>query len=262
MYGTSVSTTSYINIVTVHVTNYAANITYNKFFCLILITGSDNFRYKTITVTCAGSHNVAAVINAPINSIFNIIVNITIAKITGNAAYIMCAAHFVFFVSCVGNISINSTANNAANITCIIIIITSLFTTAYVTAVSYIFNFTFFINSAISLNRIICFTGNTANISNINIYLGNMCSSISRMIVIFSSHKPCCRYVAAVFGVLYGSTFHIADNAADIVSPGYVHTIVNKVSAVANGGIYSVANQTTDVSLCSRYVAEVVAIAI
>ena len=242
MYGTSVSTTSYINIVTVHVTNYAANIANNKFFCLSIASRSNNFFYKIIIKPCTSSHNIAAVINASINSIFNIIVNITIAKITGNATYIMCATHFVFFVSCISNISVNSTANNAANITCIIIIITSLFTTAYVTAVSYIFNFTFFINSAISLNRIICFTGNTANISNINIYLGNMCSSISRMIVIFSSHKPCCRYVAAVFGVLYGSTFHIADNAADIVSAGYVHAVVNKISTIANGRIYGMTN--------------------
>ena len=168
MYCTTVTTSGYIYIISIHITSNTTDITYNKFFCLIFINGSDNFRYKTTTFTCAGSHNVAAVINAPINSIFDTIVIITITKITGYTANIVCAAHFVFFVSCVGNISINSTANNAANIACIIIIITSLFTATYITAVSYIFNVTFFINSAISLNRIICFTGNTAYISNIN----------------------------------------------------------------------------------------------
>ena len=168
MYCTTVATSGYIYIVSIHITSNTTDITYNKFFCLIFINGSDNFRFKTTTVTRAGSHNVAAVINAPINSIFDTVVIITIAKITGYAANVMCAAHFIFSVSCVGNIGIDSTANNAANITCIIIIITSLFATAYITAVSYIFNFTFFINSAISLNRIVCFTGNTTYISNIN----------------------------------------------------------------------------------------------
>ena len=91
----------------------------------------------------------------------------------------MCAAHFVFTVSCIANISINSTSNNTAYITsCIIFILISITickflaffiaTTAYIAAVSYIFNVTFFINSAIRLNSIICFTGNTTNISNIN----------------------------------------------------------------------------------------------
>ena len=147
----------------------------------------------------------------------------------------MRAAHFVFFVGCISNISINSTANNAANVACIVIIIVILFTAAYITAISYIFNFTFL---AIS---VICFTGNTTNISNINSFISYsiiMCT----MITISTISIPTCRYVAAVFGVLYGSAFHIADNAADVVCTFNIQAVVNKVCAVADNRIYGMAN--------------------
>ena len=35
------------------------------------------------------------------------------------------------------------------------------------------------------------------------------------------------QYSTAVFGILHGAAHHIADNAADIVSAGNVHAVVN-----------------------------------
>ena len=56
---------------------------------------------------------------------------------------------------------------------------------------------------------------------------------------------PCRRYVAAIFGVLYGSAFHIADNAADIISTFNVQTVINKLrvfALITDSRIYGMAN--------------------
>ena len=75
---------------------------------------------------------------------------------------------------------------------------------------------------------------------------------ISRIINVLIRRIPTCRYIAAVFGVLYGSAFHIADNAADIVSTFNVQTVINYLyvfnrfsiyyGRITNGRIYGITN--------------------
>ena len=237
MYGTSVSTTSYINIVTVHVTNYAANIANNKFFCLSIASRSNNFFYKIIIKPCTSSHNIAAIIYTISNSIIRRILSIiTIAKIPCHATYIMCTTHFIFTVCCVSNIGIKSTTNNTAYIARIVIIIIFLLATAYITGISYILNFTNIIDS------IICFTCNTAYISYIyiNSFTYTIAISICSIVSvkrIFTRCIPRCRYSAAVFGILHSTTFHIANDTTYIVSAGNVHAVVNKVSPIADSRV-------------------------
>lgn len=135
MYCTTVSTAGYINIISIKVTDYTAHITNNCFFCPC-ISRAHLFCYKTTGIACAGSHNIAAIINAVSNSIIRRTVIITaVAKISRYTADIMRAAHFVFTVSSIGNIGINSTANNTANITGIVKIIAVLFAAAYITGI-------------------------------------------------------------------------------------------------------------------------------
>ena len=135
---TTVSTAGYINIISIKVTDYTAHIANNCFFCPC-ISRTYLFFYKTIFITCAGSHNIAAIVNTVSNSIMRSIfisaITFSTTKIPCYTANIMRAAHFVFSVSCVGNISINSTANNTANITGVIVVIISTLTAAYIAGI-------------------------------------------------------------------------------------------------------------------------------
>ena len=119
MYRTTICALSYINIISIHITYNAADIA-NYIIAVIIISTiicSDGFSSKSFIITCAGCHNVAAVINAVCNSIiFRSITIAAVAKIPRYTANIMRTADFVFTVSSIGNIGINSTANNAAYI--------------------------------------------------------------------------------------------------------------------------------------------------
>ena len=66
--------------------------------------------------------------------------------------------------------------------------------------------------------------------------------SLTSMIRIFFCLIPCCRYVTAVFSILYGSAFHIANDTANVVFTFNIQTVINKISAIANGRIYGMAN--------------------
>ena len=169
MYRTTICALSYINIISIHITYNAADIANYIFTVIIGITKicSDSFPHKVISKTSAGCHNVAAVINAVSNGImrssFVSIITNTAAKITCYAAYIMRAADFVFLISCICNIGVNSTANYTAYITSIIKIIASLLSAAYIASISYIFYCT-------TVRRT---TSNTTDVSNIYIYRNN-----------------------------------------------------------------------------------------
>ena len=163
MYSSTVCTAGNFYTLTLHITNNTANIAYDKIF---IATLTYTFHNKSFAIMCAGSHNIAAVVNSFINSTIT-------AKVTYYTADIMRTAYFVFAVSCISNICINSTANNAAYITgSIIFIIISLviyifciitFAAAYIASISYIFYCT-------TVRRT---TGNTTNVSNIYIYRNN-----------------------------------------------------------------------------------------
>ena len=131
---TTVCTAGYINIIAVHITNYATHIANNSFFTTSTATAYP-FLHKTTGIACTGSHNVAAVINTVSNSIILRTIIATVTKITGYAANIMRAADFVFLISCIGNIGINSFTDNATNIACIIIIIAVLLAAADVSCI-------------------------------------------------------------------------------------------------------------------------------
>ena len=119
MYCTTISTAGYINIIAIHITYNATNITYDECF-ITSITASHMLSHKIISKTSTGSHNIAAVINTAINSTFS-------AKVTSYTANIMCSAHLVFAVSCISNVGIFCTPHNTAYITgCIIDMISSI----------------------------------------------------------------------------------------------------------------------------------------
>ena len=162
MYCTTIATCCYKNIIAIHISNYAANIAYNKTFIWISYR-TYQFFDKSITVTCTGSHNIAAIINAGIYSI-NFISIIGVAKITGYTANIVCSTNSIFFICCIINISIFCTSNYAAYITgSIINILFAILSicwsiTANICRVCYVFNSTIIWSG----------TGNTTYISNIN----------------------------------------------------------------------------------------------
>ena len=62
------------------------------------------------------------------------------------------------------------------------------------------------------------------------------------MIRIILHRIPSRSYIAAVFGVLYGSAFHIADNTADVVFTCNVQTVINEICAITNSRIYGMTN--------------------
>ena len=112
---------------TKQITRYAANITGDIFFFIlvgVVITAGDFISKAAIAFDAAGSHNVAAVVNGIQNAviIFLCIIYIGGTKITGNTAYVHSTTDVTFYVIGIGDIAVLSTADNTADVACCIMV--------------------------------------------------------------------------------------------------------------------------------------------
>ena len=113
---------------TVQIACYAANITSNIFFFIlvgVVITAGDFIsKAAAIAFDAAGSHNIAAVVNSVQNAviIFIFIIYISGTKIAGNTAYVHSTADIAFYVIGIGDIAVFSTADNTADVACCIMV--------------------------------------------------------------------------------------------------------------------------------------------
>ena len=113
---------------TVQIACYAANITSNIFFFIlvgVVITAGDFIsKAAAIAFDAAGSHNIAAVVNSVQNAVilFIFIFYICCTKITGNTADVHSTADIAFYVIGIGDIAVLSTADNTADVACCIMV--------------------------------------------------------------------------------------------------------------------------------------------
>ena len=135
MYCSSITTSSYINIISIHVTNYTTNITYIKYFITLSLRTNNFCNYIAICIPCTCSHDVSTIIDGIFYSIFSTTCNsIRIAKIASYTTYIMCTTYITFFISNIFHISVHSFTNYTTYVTGNIICVSAIscFITLYI----------------------------------------------------------------------------------------------------------------------------------
>ena len=206
MHTAAVACLADISVRAIHQADNAAHIAYIKGFILIAANTLGN---KAIAISCAGSHNIAAIIGS--DSDFSIF------QITGNAAYVMRAVNRVFLINSVGNNDANiadiavNPARNAAYVACRIIFLISNFTALHIAAV---------VSNSIQFRSAINLTSNAAYICNLNIFTCNLNTANSSMVIIAFRIISIRRNIGTISGIGNSGSVHAAHNAADVIAAG------------------------------------------
>ena len=252
MNGAAVRTGDNIDIIPIQITGNTAHIAYNKFFRLIAAR-TDPFRYKAIVVfiTRPGSHDVAAAVDAAGNGIFSC--RIVAAEVAGDAAYIVRTANVVFLIGGIGNICIHCASRDAAHVASHVISIFNTFVCCLlICAAAHVAGILYIGNSTSIGSR----TGNATHIGNgycLLFYTG------SRMICICTGRIPRGGHIAAVFRILHSGIFHRADDAAHVIFPAYVQTVIDEVVFPAESRIRCSAHEAAHVGAAAGDAAQVIA---
>ena len=197
------------SVVTIHITHntaYIANLNCRR------ISAANSFRYITLCVSGACSHNITTVIGSTINR--------TIFQITGDTTYVMCAIHCVFFIDSISNIyavinpaittasSVNLTYN-AAYIARLIIVYLFRLIALYISAiVSHVINCRIAFSAAYD----------TSYICYIDIIFIKFRIASRRKI--FFLLIPIRRNIGTISGIFNSGSIHTASNATNIITAG------------------------------------------
>ena len=248
---------------TVQIACYAANITSNIFFFIlvgVVITAGDFIsKAAAIAFDAAGSHNIAAVVNSVQNAIilFIFIFYICCTKITGNTADVHSTADIAFYVIGIGDIAVLSTADNTADVACCIMIEASriIFAIssflyqcgAYIRFVGYIPQLAASTAAANNAADVGCkYLSLMSALKNSIIILPTIASIIS-MINITVNSKAVGFDNAFVRSISNGGIFNTADDAANIITTLNSIIVNQRILRTTNCRIYCFTNHAADI---------------